>query len=114
MQQPKELGMFPRKQCETTPRPSSLSLLRCAATHKAEGRICTPPVLGKRKGFSQGIEGMSDLTARPQHLTHSGLSPWIKAAKHGGRHLERGAIPALGRSIKEESERKEPQKHQII
>lgn len=79
------------------------------------------PVLGKRKGFGQGIEGMSELceaehraTARPQHLRHSGLSPWIKAAKHGGRCLEREAIPASGQSIKEESERKESQKYQII
>lgn len=125
MQQPMELRMFPRKQHETTPRPShGLSLLGCAVELLLQSRrksLHNPPVLGKRKGFGQGMEGTSDLgevenrgTARPQHLTHSGLSPWIKAAKHRGICLEVGAIPALGHSIQEESERKESHKHGML
>lgn len=100
VKQPTELGMFPRKQCDTLLAPATV--WNCSdvqpPTEQKEGSA-RPRVLGKRKGFgpSQGIEGMSDFhgaehrgTARPQHLTHSGVSPWIKAAKHGGSCWERG------------------------
>lgn len=105
-------GCFPENSmnhCQA--QPWSVTARMCSHPERRRKALHTPC-----PGKNKGIEGMRDLceaeqrgTARPQHLTHPGLSPWIKAAKHGGRCLGRGAIPASGQStqrrVREKSHR---------